>query len=109
MAEHHLRGDADILRAKKLCRQLRWSPYFQDALASPGGGTHGGVCAVVQPGFCIQKCLVQTSKVVQAGFGDCWFFLEMRFRFCAIAVGVIYLVDTIGVSGANTYRLRAVA
>eukprot|EP00959_Pyramimonas_sp_CCMP1952_P188467 3941489-Pyramimonas_sp.AAC.1 len=52
-AEHHLKGESKVFTAKKLCRQLRWSPHFQNAVPSLGGGSHGGVCAMVQPGLCI--------------------------------------------------------
>eukprot|EP00959_Pyramimonas_sp_CCMP1952_P263264 5505390-Pyramimonas_sp.AAC.1 len=98
MAEHHVRGP-ECFRAKKDCRHRKWPPYFQDALDSPGGGTHGGVAAVVQPRLCVRKLLVQARGAKEVGAGECWLFLELRVKACTVAVGVIYLVPSIGVSG----------
>eukprot|EP00959_Pyramimonas_sp_CCMP1952_P083125 1737367-Pyramimonas_sp.AAC.1 len=61
---------------------MKWSPYFEDALDSPGGETHGGVAAVVQPRLCFRKFLVQARGAKQVGAGERWFFLELRLKAC---------------------------
>ena len=98
IAEHHLRG-SDVTKAKREVSQMRWRPHFQDALESPGGGTHAGVAAVVQPGLYCKKFLAQCGKHVQIGSGNGWFFLEMKLKDATLAVGVCYLVCSLGIAG----------
>eukprot|EP00959_Pyramimonas_sp_CCMP1952_P360270 7544041-Pyramimonas_sp.AAC.1 len=52
---------------------------------------------------------MQAKGAVQVGSGECLSFLELRLESCAVAVGGVYLVPCIGVSGDNSHRLRGVA
>eukprot|EP00959_Pyramimonas_sp_CCMP1952_P103343 2161362-Pyramimonas_sp.AAC.1 len=98
MAEHHLRPDR-VVKAKGGSRAMGRGPFVQAAIDSPGGGTHGGVAAFCQKSLCCQRFLSGVSEVVNVGSGTCWLFLEFKLRGLSVAMGVLYLVRSIGATG----------
>eukprot|EP00959_Pyramimonas_sp_CCMP1952_P444017 9296017-Pyramimonas_sp.AAC.1 len=82
------------------------APHFQATLDSLGGGTHGGAAFLAQKGLAFQKFLTQCSGINRVGCGACWLFLELKLGGYFIAIGVCYLVASIGMAGENMNRMR---
>eukprot|EP00959_Pyramimonas_sp_CCMP1952_P067561 1410212-Pyramimonas_sp.AAC.1 len=85
---------------------MGWAPLFEAALDSPGRGTRGGVAFLAQKGLAFQKFLTQCSGIIQVGCGACLLFLELKLDGHSIAIGVCYLVASIGMAGGNLNRMR---
>ena len=105
IAEHHVRR-THVQQAIKEARAMGWNPYFQPALDSPGGGTHGGVALLAQPGLAFQRFLTQVPEVVQVGSGVCWLFLELKLNGFSLGIGVCYLVASIGMTRGSRERMK---
>eukprot|EP00959_Pyramimonas_sp_CCMP1952_P400754 8397655-Pyramimonas_sp.AAC.1 len=87
---------------------MKLRPHFQAAIPTPGGGTHGGVGAVVPRGFSFRRFLAGAGSVKGLGQGTCWMPLELRTKQSSIAIGIVYMVSDLGVCGEHVPRLQEI-